>query len=670
MRRLLKCLIFLLLMVGAVFLSRVPSYSHIVFPTCIGLSVLLIGATLVYLQFAKKKNILSCIAIILMTSLMLCSTGYAASGDEMDSSNRGEWKNFISQHKESICTAAKNKTSYDQRTYDTAEKIYSYAILLGEKDYSEAQDCAEKYLGKANKLKKQENKKCSPIASLIKSYLSKDSCWPCDITGLIISSIQRVAVASYGVVRTAALSTLGVLFLFWLAYVTLSYFGKFGFARVSEYLTNVLSKSVLVMIIAAFLHMPLINAYQFIISPFVQYASGMAISLSNHSRNEVHKTANMLTTIADLLSGEPDCDFCNRVGSTAVLSNQFLDAGTVNSILCSVCTVYKQVTPMISLGQALMCYSTSAPKSYHDTTSVSEQSSFAIPSLSSYFVGFMFVALFSLLMVIVGFHIMAATMKLGFVVVLMPMWLVFFVFKPTRVYTSKAWVLVVHSMVTFIALSIALAIILVGFNNILTDKVILGFALEALIKSPTEMMATFGGAFEGTDPLATDNGGKDESWASGFTESLISFAIGQFTDFHPGRTMILLASFAMLSISLIDKAAQYVERLTNAYIQLSSTDADKMFAGIGSVLTAAAVGGKAGGAIGSKLTEQVRAKTGGVAASDIGNEAAARARWEDEQRRKQQPTSATSPTRPTTPTAPTRPTASTMPTAPTEPPAP
>ncbi len=617
MKQLLKFLLFLLLLFVACCLSQVPSYSHIVFPICVGLSVLLIIGTLIYIRFGFKKNILSALIaalIILPLSFSVISIP-SAYAEDVDQDAREEAESYISAHEQEVCDASKSKeVMYEQHTLDKANKIMEYSKTIGKTD-GEAFKCAEKYAGKAEALNKQKVKKCSPIASLIKSYLNKDSCWPCDITGIVISSIQRVAIASYEVIRTAALSTLGVMFLFWLAYVTLTFFGKFGFARVSEYLTNVLNKSVLVLFIATLLHMPIINAYQFIISPFVQYASGLAISMSEFSQKEVKDSANMITTIADLLSGSPDCDYCSRTGSTQVLSNQFLDVGTVNSILCSVCTVYKQVTPMISLGQALMCYATSAPTSYHDITSVSEQSSFAIPSISGYFVGLLFVALFSLLMVIVGFHIMAATMKLGFVVILMPFWLVFYAFKPTRLYTSKAWVLVVHSMVTFVALSIAIALILVGFNHILTNKVILGFALMAMIKSPTEMLASFAGVFQGTDPLSSGESEEGESWASGFTESLVSFAIGQFTDFSPTRTMVVLASYCMLSIGLIDKAAQYVERLTNAYIQLSSTDASNMVGGIGAALGTAAVAGRMTGVAAKKGKDALLNKASSAAAA-------------------------------------------------------
>ncbi len=592
------------------FLSKVPSYSHVVFPVCIGLAILIVLGALLYAKLGMKKSIFSIVTILAVLVPLTITPAYADKALQIDEDKRQEMANYLRSNSKNVCKLVDEKediskaSDINQRDYDMAEQVYSYAVALGRTN-EEGYECAEKYLAKANQAKKKEDKKCSPITSLIKSYLNKDSCWPCDITGVIIFSIQRVAIASYSVVQTAALSLLGVMFLFWLAYSTLAYFGKFGFARISEYLTSVLNKAVLVMIVATLLHAPLVNIYRFTISPFVQYASGLAISLSEFGQQEVDRTANMIATVADFLSGDPDCDYCSRVGSTNVSNNQFLDDGTVNSILCTVCTVYKQVTPMISLGQALMCFASSAPKSNHDTPSVSEQSSFAIPSVSGYFVGMLLVILFSLLMVIVGFHIMAATMKLGFVLILAPFWMVFYVFKPTRSYTGKAWVLVIHSMVTMIALSIAVALVLIGFNHILTNKVIIGFMLMAMMKSPTEMLSTFAGSFDGTDPLSSGEESDDGNWASGFTESLISYGIGQLTDFSPVRTMVLIASYCMLSIGLIDKAAAYVERLANAFIQLSNTDADNMYGGIGATLGVAAAVGRTGGAVGKDLKDKI-----------------------------------------------------------------
>ncbi len=614
MKRLLKGILFLFVLITAGFLSRYPSYSHIVFPVCMGLSVLVFVYALIHIKFILKKNIFMLIlCAFLITPIVTPTIVLADAAAATDSAQEKRWREYIKTNQEEVCAATGDKESsnyadqskrrmYNPGTLLLAEKIITYSTNLGETK-SEAYKCAKKYANKAAEAQKSFKKQCSPITSMIKSYLNRKSCWPCDITGMMIAAVQRVAISSYRVVRSAALSLLIVMYLFWLVYVTLAFFGKFGFARISEYLTNVLNKSVLVLFVAALLHAPLINIYQMTISPFVQYTAGLAMVISETGMRESEAGSNFITTFANFVGGETKCEVCGNTTSTVVGSYQFLDAGTVNSLLCTVCSVYKQVAPMIGLGQAISCYATASPKSYHQNNAVSEGSSFAVPSMTALCVGMGLVILFSLMMVVVGFQIMSATLKLGFVLLLMPMWMVFFIFKPTRTYTTKAWTLIVHSMVTLIAVALAVSFIMIGFNSLLPPKKVIGFVLLAVRSSsdPSKMLSSFAATWQdGDDPLKSEEDSKEgDSWASGITDKIIDTVISMVTDFSPFQTMIMFAGFALLSIKLLDSAGQYVERLANAYIQLSNVGADSFVKGASTGLTAVAGLGKSATYLGS-----------------------------------------------------------------------
>ncbi len=609
MKQLLKGLFLLILFALTGSLTLMPTYAYIIFPACVFLSIILVLFSFGYIKFVLKKDLFIWIAIIFLAIPMFSSPIYAAdAAAKTDQISRQQKENYIKQHTSEICNLVNEKDSagntneaakqhmYDPAKLEIAQKMLSYGLELGKSGIAtEGYKCAEKYANKAGEIQKSFAKKCSPITTLVKSYLNRESCWPCDITALVIDAIQRVAVNSYEFIREIAISLLGIMFLFWLAYVTLVFFGKFGFARISEYLTNVLNKAVLVLIVAALLHAPLVYVYRITVSPFVQYAAGFALTLSDIGNQQVLSDQSLITTMARVFGGKPECKWCDDVGNTGIGSGKFLDEGTVNAMLCTVCSVYKQVSPMIALGQSITCYATSAPKSFAANPSVSQAgSSFSIPSMTGLLMGIALIFLFSILLVIIGFYIMGATMKLGFTLILMPIWMVLFVFKSTRTYTSKAWTLLVHSMGTLIAISLAVAIILIGFNNLVPTKTLVGFIVTSIKSSPTEMLSSFAAVWNGEDPLSGSDSSDSGSWASEIRDQLVDLGISQVAGGSAIQTVILFAIFGLLSKQLVDKSSAYIERLINAWINMGNTGAEALAKGAGTGLSAVSSLGKTG----------------------------------------------------------------------------
>ena len=629
MKRLLKGLFFLALLFAAGMLAQIPSYTYIVFPICIGLCTLLILFAFGYIKFVLKKDLFVWIFIIVLLVPITTKPVIAADAAEKTDRERiAEMESYIRSHTNEICSLTNEKDAagntnessksrmYDPAKLEIAQKMIDYGIQLGSNGISSnGYKCAEKYAHKAGAIQKSFSSKCSPITTLVKTYLNRNSCWPCDITALVLDAIQRVAVNSYEFVRQAALSLLGILFLFWLAYVTLVFFGKFGFARISEYLTNVLNKAVLVLIVAALLHAPLVNVYRLTVSPFVQYAAGFALTISNIGNGKVLSDQNLITMMARVFGGKPKCKWCDDIANTGVGSGKFLDEGTVNAMLCTVCSVYKQVSPMIALGQAITCYSTSAPKSFQGNPNLSQTGSFSIPSFTGLFFGMALIILFSILMVIIGFYIMGATMKLGFTLILMPVWMVLFIFKGTRAYTAKAWTLIVHSMGTLIAVSLSAAMILIGFNNLLPNKAIIGFIITTMKSSPTEILGSFAAVWTGNDPLSSGSDSGD-GWASGLTDKLVDYGISQLTGGYSAmQTVILFAVFGLLSIQIIDKSAAYIERLVNAWINVGNTGAEALAQGAGQGLSAIGAMGRTGGYIANGVKSATKGAAVGAGAA-------------------------------------------------------
>lgn len=538
-----------------------------VIPIISGIGVITITLFYIYYVIIIKKSSLFCIShfsiILLISSATVC---WAADID--DQAYISQEIQTINNYKTEICGSANNYT-YDTQTLEKAHKTVDlYKKLSGERvsfsDSSKIEDaykCAQKYIEHAGEIQKTAKTTCNPITLVLKNLLKKQDCWPCDITALVIESIQKMAIAAYSVVNQAALALLGGIFLMWIAISILIFFGKFGFSRISEFFTSLLNQAILVLIIAAILHAPIVNFYRIVISPFITYTASLAISFSEIGSTSIGKGDSILTGAIKFLGiTEKKCSYCSNMNSASdtITNGQFMDSRSVNGMLCIVCTVYRQVAPMISLGQAMTCAASAVPKALNSLPAISIISLFTTPNLPVLVIGYILIILFTLLMFIIGFYIMSAMMKLGFILIFTPLFLVAFAFKFSRQYAKQAWTLIVHSMLSLVAISIAVSLLLVGFNNLLPKNTLMSFISLILSDNPQALVNAFTGI--------ADNITETQGLADMVTGST-SFAT------------ILMVSYAFISLHVIDASSTIVERLANVWINLSNTGVDALVQG-------------------------------------------------------------------------------------------
>ncbi len=622
MKHIIRLFFFIFLIAFGLELSRLDlGDGQTVFLICFALTLLVGGGACIYLLKTQKRKLFLFLGLAVIMACSLSASTVWAAKDWMEVSVVGQkekledYKSWVSQF------AAKAKNDPALSDYDNIMKGNSLPVINGETAFWASRatiacqsteyggqydtDCenAKKYNDIVGKAYSSMATGCSPIASIVKNIINKNSCWPCDVTALVIQAIQDIAQSAYPIMKTAALNLMAGLFLLWLAYVTLAFFGKFGFARISEYLTNVLNKSILVLIVAAFLHAPVTEIYSFTVSPLVQFTAGLTQIFSDAGRTEAKNAGKTLNILQNIITGgaNPRCKYCENFNAQSE-ATAFLDQGSVNGLLCTVCTVYHQVAPMISLGQGLACFSGISQKSNSDSPSVGGNSSFGVPRIGALLTGAVIVLVFSLLMFMIAYHIIASVLQLGFVIILMPFWMVAYVFKATREYVKNALALLLHALGTLISLSLNVALVIIGFSKLLSGKVALAIGWGIISGSPTTVM----NAFTGAEVLQNQESG-DGSFFSGLTEKIVDYAVDQAIGMSPTHAIILLVVYAIMSITIVNNTALLVERILDAWLNRQAGP-DDILAGVQTV-------GKGLGGIARLGAAGVGAAAGAVSAS-------------------------------------------------------
>ncbi len=473
-----------------------------------------------------------------------------------------------------------------------------------------AAQCARSYVDMANKIQQSQKAKCSPTYAILKNVAIKDKCWPCDVTSTIIAAIQKISVQTYQKINDGAKILLGSIYLMWLGLTVLISFAKFGFEKFGEFFTKLLNQTLIVIIIALILHAPLVQFYKVTISPFITYSSALAMKFSEISQGRMGGGHTLFQKIIDGLglAASSKCNYCNEMQKSVnkeVTTGQFMDSASINGILCTVCSTYRQAAPMISLGQVMICFGRTTPQTLGQLPLLSRISQFSTPNISVTITGYILVAVFSIFTFLVGYFIMSSVFKLGVVFVLMPLFLVAFAFKISRSYATKAWGLIVYSMTTILITSLFATMMIMGFSVLLPESSINGFITFFFSGESTNMLDMF----SGTSIMEKLQGA---SGAEEIINRVSGSIVSQYTFIH----VVTMTSFAYICISTLSAASELAEQITQAW-QLNSSDSRALGQGMTQAFastskTAKAALGGAGFLAGKTLDYIRRDKDGNI----------------------------------------------------------
>lgn len=337
----------------------------------------------------------------------------------------------------------------------------------GDLDSQAVFKCAKEYTEKAAKIDRKNEADCGNVMNKIKKE-SKD-CWVCDIVHLVIESVQLMAGNTYQLMQWLALRLLGVIFLFWIAIKVLIFIGHMGYADNGEFMTDMLVRLIVVAIAAAILHAPIVDFYRIVISPFVGLSANLAGKFTEMSMTDGERTFAEITESRAGADTSEICEYCTNMndpdfkferkreglqtsqGNTVYV--EVMDDQTINGILCLTCKVYRQVTPFIAVGEMFSCHANATAKNIPLT-------SIYIPNFLYLVVGYLIIISFSVLAVIIGFYLIDIVLRLGFVIVLTPLYIVAWAFPISREYSTKAWHFILYSLLQFIGVAVMIALFL------------------------------------------------------------------------------------------------------------------------------------------------------------------------------------------------------------------
>ncbi len=464
---------------------------------------------------------------------------------------------------------------------------------IGEFEAKLVFQCAKEYTEKAAKIDRKNEADCGNVMNKIKKE-SKD-CWVCDIVHLVIESVQLMAGNTYQLMQWLALRLLGVIFLFWIAIKVLIFIGHMGYADNGEFMTDMLVRLIVVAIAAAILHAPIVDFYRIVISPFVGLSVNLAGKFTEMSMTDGEKTFAEITESRAGADTSEICAYCTNMndpdfkferkreglqtsqGNTVYV--EVMDDQTINGILCLTCKVYRQVTPFIAVGEMFSCHANATAKNIPLT-------SIYIPNFLYLVVGYLIIIPFSVLAVIVGFYLIDIVLRLGFVIVLTPLYIVAWAFPISREYSTKAWHFILYSLLQFIGVAVMIALFL-G----LCLQIIPGGSpenlLNAMAANNIEKMFRI---ITGIEPISSSAGA---AVVAGTGTAIGSFFL-----------IFLFAGFLFIAIKMLSATESIVQNLSGISLGIPGVAMGALAA---MVKEATGIAGKVGSKVADKLDKKFKA---------------------------------------------------------------
>lgn len=341
-----------------------------------------------------------------------------------------------------------------------------------------------------------------------KSGTKSTACWPCDIAYVVFTVIQALSIKLSDVMAETGFKILLIATAFFLlAKAT----GMVLTSKGGTFFRQIMSTLLGVMIVSLILK----NNGQYlsvVYSQFLNPVITMGLSISDDIQKSVGAESpyfknsigrqpfykRVESSASSGLKGITQTDFldyCKFGGSSASSSNIFSDfltsvrKGAFPSInqnfpglksdstqktlltdelqsqfLCMTEKFYYQSRPFIVMGQTLVNFAS------HDTETLPDSNTRFPENLKMWLMGALLIGLFGYFSFLVAFRIIDIFLRLGFVLVLMPLFVAAIVFPVTRDFTKKGWQFLFQIIVEFIGLSISISFVMLLLEAVIAPQ--------------------------------------------------------------------------------------------------------------------------------------------------------------------------------------------------------
>jgi hypothetical protein len=177
-------------------------------------------------------------------------------------------------------------------------------------------------------------------------------------------------------------------------------------------------------------------------------------------------------------SSNPFADFISRVNrgvfptintnfpglNTAATQNTLLTDELKSQFLCLTEKFYYQSRPFIVMGQTLINFAS------HDTDTLPNNDTRFPEDMKMWLLGALLVCLFTYFSYLIAFRVIDIFLRVGFVLVLMPLFIAALVFPVTRDFSKKGWQFLFQIIVEFIGLSISVSFVMLMLEAIVAPQ--------------------------------------------------------------------------------------------------------------------------------------------------------------------------------------------------------
>ena len=309
----------------------------------------------------------------------------------------------------------------------------------------------------------------------LNSFLGTTSgCWLCPIFDMIFNSVNRLATNIYLRLRGLFLALLVSVSLFWLLWTVLRFITTIHGANVGEFLTKIFKGLLLIMVLAILLRASPSFVGDLAIDPFASLGSGLSSEIlksqgfggdttvfTEYSRADTSHCGN--TDISSSRPQDVQYQICEKKeeGDAMFLYSvsegenvkMMLSADLYNNMNCMLRRMSLELISGLALGAAMV------------GEGVSGGAGSVLPQWSVFFCGILVLFIFLVLFIAVPLKMIDILLRLAFVVILLPFFIVCMATPVTRAYSKKGWELFLSCWISLITLFLYLSLAMMLINQ-------------------------------------------------------------------------------------------------------------------------------------------------------------------------------------------------------------
>lgn len=314
---------------------------------------------------------------------------------------------------------------------------------------------------KIDKIEQEMMERCPSGQQLLEENC-KD-CWPCELIDMIINSVDKLVVAFSGILERGQYPLIMLAFgmLFWILFHVLKMFTTFSD---SKFYSTLFKQTMICIFAATFLNPKVVSieeAMDWFVTPVFQFGESLSNALTGAASDQKPVASGSIDTVLykELNVDRSVCKYkVERKYQKTAFSPELRE-----SILNMVSNLYQTIVPPVIIGQSIVCYARGKGAIGIPIVGIS------IPDVGMLIIGGLIVVSFTLMMVLVPFYFSEALVKVGFVVTLMPFYIVAAAFEKTRHITVTAFNTLLSAIAVFIVSCMMMVFIVNLFFQAIVD---------------------------------------------------------------------------------------------------------------------------------------------------------------------------------------------------------